>query len=88
LAKKIDFTPPVAALAPALAEAAALGAAEAAVLGAVVAAGLPDPDELPHAATQTTPAATTATVTNFRMNMTLLHVVVQLAKRQNLPSTR
>ncbi len=74
MAKKIDFTPPLAlAAAEALPPAAGLAAADEPP-GAVAEGGLPDPAELPQAVTRTAAAVRTDSVTNFRMNMSLLHV--------------
>jgi hypothetical protein len=87
LAKKIDFTPVLAALATADGTllAAVLAAAEG-VLGTAEAAGLPEPAELPQAATATMLAARTVSRMDFRTNMSLLQC--DHAGRHYLPSTR
>jgi len=91
LAKKMDFTPPLAALALGLAPVEALVAAVAlaeATPDAAVAAGLLEPDELPQPATATTAVATSARVTSFRVSMSLLLMSRDRSLRVNLPSTR
>jgi len=88
LAKKIDFTAPLAALAEGEAPPVASGVAAAEALGGAVAvAGLPEPDELPHAAIATAAPTRATCLTNFRMNMSLLHVSGR-SLMVYLPSTR